>query len=128
MVKTIKPQDLAAAVENALRSYNKVVAEEIKKEAVETADLCVQDIQAKAPRHTGKYRRGWKAKTLFESEDDIRIAVYNQTAPQLTHLLEYGHAKQNGGRVEGRAHIAPAEQKAAKRLESKAKVVVKQRG
>ena len=128
MVKTIKPQDLAAAAENALRSYNKVVAEEIKKEAVETADLCVQDIQAKAPRHTGKYRRGWKAKTLFESEDDIRIAVYNQTAPQLTHLLEHGHAKQNGGRVEGKAHIAPAEQRAAKRLESRAKVVVKQRG
>lgn len=128
MAKTIKAKDLAVAIENELRNYNKAVAEGIQLAAREAADACVQDIRAKAPRHTGKYRRGWKVKVLFESEDDIRIAVYNQTAPQLTHLLEYGHAKQNGGRVEGKAHIASAEQKAAKRLESRAKVVVRQRG
>nr|DAG86951.1 MAG TPA: putative tail component [Bacteriophage sp.] len=128
MAKTIKAQALAAAVEYELRHYSETVADAIKQAARDTADACVQDIQAKAPRHTGKYRRGWKTKTLFESEEDIRLVVYNQTAPQLTHLLEYGHAKQNGGRVEGSAHIAPAWQRAAKRLENKAKAAVKQRG
>lgn len=128
MAKTIRPKDLAVAIEKELRNYNKAVSEKIQQAVRETADVSVQDIQANAPRHTGKYRRGWKTKTLFKSEEDIRIVVYNRTAPQLTHLLEYGHAKQNGGRVEGRAHIAPAEQKAAKSLENKAKVAVKQRG
>lgn len=128
MAKTIKPRGLAAAIENELRRYSEDVAGEIKQAARETADACAQEIREKAPKHTGQYRRGWKVRVLFESAEDIRLVVYNQKAPQLTHLLEYGHAKQNGGRVEGKAHIAPAEQRAIKRMENKAKVTVKHRG
>lgn len=125
MSKTIGIEKLADAIVGELEAYNQEVTEQIKIAAKEVAEDCATDTKAKAPKGTGKYRRGWKTKVAFESEDDIRVIVYNKTAPQLTHLLEFGHAKVNGGRVEGKPHIAPAEQKAAKAMLNKAKVAVK---
>lgn len=55
-----------------------------------------------------KYYKGWgytvESKRLY-----TRVIIHNKKLPGLPHLLEYGHAKVGGGRVEGRAHIAPVE-------------------
>lgn len=121
----IRPDELAIAITAELSAYEQEVTEQIKEDVKQVADECVKEIKAKAPQRTGKYRRGWKSKVAFESPTDIRVEVYNSAKPQLTHLLEFGHAKVNGGRVEGIPHIYPAEQAARKKLESKAKVAVK---
>jgi hypothetical protein len=52
--------------------------------------------------------------------------VHNKTDYQLTHLLEHGHAKRNGGRVAPKIHIRPNEEKAVKEFEKRIKGAIQQ--
>lgn len=67
---------------------------------------------------TGKYAGGWTSQ--FETgRMSTQGTIYNAATPGLPHLLEHGHAKRGGGRVAGRSHIAPVEQKLIQDFENK---------
>ena len=119
----MKIDKLADAVVKELMEYSQDVVDATKEECREVADETVKQLRATSPRRpgSGKYARGWKHKTSFEDKGNIRETVYN-TRYMLTHLLENGHAKVNGGRVTGIPHIEPAERKAGELLEEKVKV------
>lgn len=117
--------DLAAAVAEELAQYSQEVTDGMKKEVKKVSRGCKQEIQQNSPVLTGRYKDGWRAKVAFESKEDIRTVIHNKTDYQLTHLLENGHAKATGGRVEGKPHIGPAEQNAEKKLLEKVRVVVR---
>ena len=90
---------------------------EIVKEACkETAEECLEDIKSASPRKSGAYRRGWKLEEEANNALRVSYVIKNTTKPRLTHLLEKGHAKVNGERVEGIPHIKPAEDRAAQTL------------
>lgn len=67
-------------------------------------------LRVTSPKKTGAYARGW---TMERIKDPLRegYRVKNSTEYQLTHLLEKGHAKVNGGRVRAIPHIRPVEEK-----------------
>lgn len=121
----VKVDGLAKAIAAELAAYDQEVTDGLKKEVRQVAKEMVTQLKQTSPRDSGEYASGWKAKVEYESAQDIRERVYNAKKTSLTHILENGHAKVNGGRVEGTPHIGPAEQQAADKLENKAKVVAR---
>lgn len=125
MARHCNPYDISAVLAEELQKYSGEVTEEVKQAVDDVSEELVEDIKNDSPKKTGKYAKGWRYKTEYESKTDKRNRVYNATDYQLTHLLEYGHAKKGGGRVEGKAHIRPNEEKAIKQLEKKIEEAVK---
>jgi len=101
---------LSNEINKALRDYTTEVTEGLDEAKEKLAKEGVKTLKATSPRRKkGKRRRyaeGWRAE-----KDGTSWVVHNKTNYQLTHLLEKGHAKVNGGRVKAIPHIGPVEEK-----------------
>lgn len=101
----VKVNDLTEEITRALQEYSTEVEEGLEEAKVEVAKDTVKRLKQTSPKKTGDYRKGWARKKVGTAQ-----VVHNRTDYQLTHLLEYGHAKRGGGRVAGIPHISPAEE------------------
>ncbi len=117
MSDRVRIDQLAAAVMEGLTEYADLAADELKKAVKKAGNEVKKDIQANAPKDTGAYAKSWAVKNVRETSHSIELVVHSRNRYQLSHLLEFGHAKRGGGRVPGKAHIAPAEEKAGRTLE-----------
>ena len=99
----------------AMEEYAKLAAEDLKKDVQKAGKTVKQQIESTAPKKTGKYSKSWAVKKTRETSDSIQIVVHSKRY-QLTHLLEFGHAKRGGGRTRAFPHIAPAEQAGIEQL------------
>lgn len=109
--------DLAAEIEKAMKEQYDLANEVVEKAVDKVAKDTVNELKSSSPKHSGKYAGGWskdETKTATRSKSAV---VWNKKRARLTHLLEHGHAKVNGGRVAARPHIGAAEQKAIKAFE-----------
>jgi hypothetical protein len=77
-------------------------AQAVKSESLST----FKDVHLKK----GRYGSGWTS-TVETGRLSAQGIIYNKKYPGLPHLLEHGHAMRGGGRVPGKAHIAPVEKK-----------------
>lgn len=117
----VKIDALSKTIMNELTRYRKTTSDEVKEVVKEVADDVKKEIQSFAPKDSGKYAKSWTIKKTSQSATGLSLTVHSKNKYQLTHLLEFGHAKRGGGRVTARPHIALAEEKGIKMLEEKIK-------
>lgn len=117
--------ELSKEVMKGLQEYSELADSEMKKAVRKTATSVKKEISANAPERTGKYAKSWTAKKTKENSHTLEMTVHSKDRYQIAHLLENGHAKRGGGRVEGKPHIAPAEKNGEILLETLIKKALK---
>ena len=110
--------DLSESIMEGLEEYAALATDDMKKAVRKAGSSLKKDISERAPEKTGKYAKSWTAKKTKETSTTLEYTVHSKDRYQLAHLLEYGHAKRNGGRTQAQPHIAPAEAAAVKQLEN----------
>lgn len=103
MAKTIKAADLGQAIEQELTSYHRNVINRVNLAGEEAAKALVKKTKATAPKKSGAFRRAITYVVNTKNASGDKRFIWGAKAPhhRLTHLLVKGHAKKNGGRVDG---------------------------
>lgn len=89
-------QDYGDAARAAIEEASKQTGKEVAKELKNAGDF----------NGGAEFKKGWTSKTEL-TRTGASTVVYNKTKPGLAHLLEFGHAKRNGGRTRAFNFIAP---------------------
>lgn len=104
--------ELSAAIMREMEAYAGIAVDTVKKITKDVSKDTAKNLKSNAPKRTGKYAASWKSKKEYETSVKAGYVVYSKEHYRLTHLLENGHAKRNGGRVAAKPHIASEEEKA----------------
>ena len=119
MAKKVPLDRLADSIEKILEEYADGVSKDMDMAVRKVTQAGARAVSSSAKGMfggSGKYASGWKAKIETKRLGTIGT-IHNTSVPGLPHLLEKGHAKRGGGRVPGRPHIAPVEDKIVKQFE-----------
>ena len=125
MNKKVTVNELAKAIEDTLNDFVGVTEEACEKGVIQTSKDAVDALRAADPAGSGEYsawsknyNKGWtfRKEKSKRYKGGIMSTVWNEKHYRLTHLLEKGHAKVNGGRTRAFPHIAPVAEKAETQL------------
>lgn len=120
----VKIDDLSKVIQQELENYQKLTNEQIKETVREVGKETKKRIAETAPKKSKKYSKSWSVKVMKETSHSMNVVVHSRNRYQLTHLLEFGHAKRDGGRTKAYPHIAQAEQEAVESFENKVKEIL----
>ena len=124
----IKVNQFTKAINDILKDYSDEVIQATKEIVDEVSKEALNIVKSKAPvktgkLKTGKYKKSLKIKNSYESLTEKRKTIYSDGQSGLTHLLEKGHAKVNGGKTKAFPHWKYGDEyikeKKKKRIEKK---------
>lgn len=113
--------NLAATIAKTLKDFEGATDKACADGVLDTAQDAVKKLHSAHPSGSGEYgswdayNKGWAIKATKQRKGVMSI-VHNKTKYRLTHLLEKGHAKVNGGRTRAFPHIAPVAEEAEEEL------------
>ena len=109
---------LASDIGKILEDFGDDVKENLDRITKQIAQKGQQALknESKSKFKGNRYWKGWKV-DLQVGRLNTKATIYNASLPGLPHLLEHGHVKRSGGRVEGTAHIAPVEHQLVEEFE-----------
>lgn len=109
--------DFRKEIAAALLEYADVANDVLQSTIEEAAKEAVKELKKTSPKRKGRYAKSWRQKAVSQTPSSIQRVVYASGHQySITHLLEKGHVKRGGGRVQGYPHIAAAEKNAADRV------------
>ena len=100
-----------------LAKYGDDVTEATRRLVKRAGNEARDKLKQTSPRDTGQYAEGWTSGEYTWTALGAEITVYHAKKPGVAHLLENGHAKQNGGRAPAKVHIKPVEEEVGRELE-----------
>lgn len=116
--------DFSEQMKEILDEYALKLNTDIEEVTKSTAADTVKDLKSSSPKKSGKYGKSWSRKQDSNVYLNKNYIIHNKKHYQLTHLLEFGHATVNGGRVEAKPHIKQAEERGIRNFESKLRQVL----
>lgn len=122
MAQTIQPNHLAQSINAVLKEYSKLVDEDVEelteKVGKDAAKKVRANIRSSGIGGSGAYAKSITSRKLNEGVHRYARTVYSKKPHyRLTHLLEFGHAKVNGGRTRAFPHWSQAEREAVEAFE-----------
>ena len=120
----IKISELESVIMDALDDYKDKASDVIKDTLPEIGRQAANELKQTSPGK-GEYAKSWTytMRKSRGSKYENDLVIHNKKHYRIVHLLEKGHAKRNGGRVEAKVHVAPAqdhaEEKAIQRISDK---------
>jgi len=118
MARLITVDQFASSIHDILEKYGDEINENMEEAVKAVSRKGAQAVKSAASStfNGNKYASGWTSKTET-GRTSSQGTIYNRTVPGLPHLLENGHAMRGGGRVAGRPHIKPVEEKIIQEFE-----------
>lgn len=108
-------EDLGSLIADSIAEYGQDVKEGIDRQTVHVGEATIGKVRNDAPERSGAYKKAIKLKTERQLLGNKKVTIYvGKPHYRLTHLLENGHALQNGGRTRAFPHWKPAEDFAVK--------------